>query len=127
MVQEGAIPGLYNIVEKGKYEEVEFRMPVPAFLDRLEEGDVPEEVAVIGLGDAFRDPELIERLSDIMEKRANDLEHEGPMVQFVVDGALTWKEHDRWELSTDHEVYELRRVFGPDIRNKDAGWLVSPF
>lgn len=127
MVEPGRIPGQYNIVRKGEYEEADHRVPVSAFLDHLREDEVPDEVSVTGLGGAFEDPDFIDSLSEAMEQRANDLEFQNPMVQFVVEGTISWKERDRFELSTEDGVYELRRVFGPDIERRDAGWLSSPF
>lgn len=86
MAGPGQIPGRYNLIIKGEYEVFDHQMPVKEFVQHLKDDDVPDEVSVVGLGKAFTDGDLADKLARAMDRRANDLEYQSPTVQFVVEG-----------------------------------------
>ena len=126
MAGPGRIPGQYNIVVEGAYEAFDHQIPVDSFIQRLRDDAVPDELTVVGLGDAFEDGET-EELARAMNRRANDLEYQNPTVQFVVEGAIH-RRGKTFDLRYNDELYPLQDVFGPQITRQDAGdWLVVPF
>jgi len=127
MAGPGRIPGRYNLIVKGSYNSFDHQIPVAEFVKRLENDDVPDEVSVIGLGDAFDDGDLVEELARQMDRRANDLEYQSLTVQFVVEGSFH-RSGKTFDLRHDGELYSLQDVFGPQLDRKQQGdWLVAPF
>jgi hypothetical protein len=127
MAGPGQIPGRYNIVVRGEYDAFDHQMPVEEFVQRLGDDDVPDEVSVVGLGDAFEDGDLADELAREMDRRANDLEYQSPTVQFVVEGSFH-RRAKTYDLRYDDELYHLQEVFGPQLERKEKGdWLVAPF
>jgi len=127
MTAPGQIPGRYNIVVKDEYDTFEHQIPVEEFIQRLKEDYVPDEVSVVGLGEALQDDDVGRELAREMDRRANDLEYQSPIVQFVVEGTF----HRRgkiYDLRYEDELYSLQEVFGPQLDRKEGGdWLVAPF
>ncbi|MBX0286601.1 hypothetical protein EGH22_09705 [Halomicroarcula sp. F28] len=127
MAGPGQIPGRYNLIIDGEYDAFDHQMPVEEFLQRLKDDNVPDEVSVVGLADAFRDGDLAVNLAQEMDRRANDLEYQGPTVQFVVDGSFH-RSGKTYDLRDGDELHSLQEVFGPQLERKEDGdWLVSPF
>lgn len=127
MAGPGRIPGRYNLVIEGAYESFDHQMPVEEFIERLRNDDVPNEVSVIGLDDAFSDDDLLDDLTNAMDRRANDLEYQGPTVQFVVEGSFH-RQGKTYDLRYGDELHSLQEVFGPQLERKaDGNWLVTPF
>lgn len=127
MAGPGRIPGRYNIVVEGEYERFEHQMPVEEFIQRLENDEVPDEVSVVGLGDAFKDGELVTELANAMDRRANDLEFQSPTIQFVIEGSFH-RSGKTFDLRYEEELFSLQEVFGPQFDRKgDGDWLVAPF
>ena len=127
MAGPGRIPGRYNLVIEGAYESFDHQMPVEEFIERLRNDDVPDEVSVIGLDDAFSDDDLLDELTTAMDRRANDLEYQSPTVQFVVEGSFH-RQGKTYDLRYSDELHSLQEVFGPQLERKaDGNWLVTPF
>ena len=127
MAGPGQIPGRYNLIIRDEYDAFDLQMPVEEFLQRLKNDDVPNEVSVVGLADAFRNGDLATDLAQEMDRRANDLEYQSPTVQFVVDGSFH-RSGKTYDLRDGDELYSLQEVFGPQLERKEEGdWLVSPF
>ena len=127
MAGPGRIPGRYNLIIEGEYDAFDHQMPVDEFITRLENDDVPAELSVVGLGEAFEDGELANELAREMDHRANDLEYQGPTVQFVVEGSFH-RRGKSYDLRHNDELYALQDVFGPQIERKQQGdWLLAPF
>ncbi len=55
MADPGQISGRYNHIIEGAYDAFDHQMPVDEFITRFKNDDVPAEVSVVGLGDAFED------------------------------------------------------------------------
>lgn len=127
-MSEGAIPGRYNVVVAGEFETYERQVPVEDFIEMLQEGDVPREVSVVGLGDAFDDGDLVEELAMEIDHSGDDLENTRPRptIQFVVENE-PHRHEESFDLPYGDELYPLRRVFGPQLEREDDGWLVAPF
>lgn len=127
MAGPGQIPGRYNLVVDGEYETFDRQMGVEEFIECLEDDDVPDEVSVVGLGDAFEDGDLAETLATARDRRGNDLEYQSPTVQFVVEGTFH-RSGKTYDLRYDGDLYALQDVFGPQIEREGEGdWLVAPF
>jgi len=127
MLEPGQIPGRYNIIVKGEYDTFDHQIPVKDFIERLKDDAVPDEVSVVGLGEAFEDGDLANELTREMDRRANDLEYQSPTVQFVVDGSFH-RQRKVYDLRYNDKLYSLQEVFGPQLERKEQGdWLVSPF
>jgi hypothetical protein len=127
MAGPGQIPGRYNIIVKGEYETFDHQIPVKDFIQRLKDDAVPDEVSVVGLGEAFEDDDIANELARAMDQRANDLEYQSPTVQFVVNGSFH-RQGKVYDLRYNDELYSLQEVFGPQLERKEQGdWLVSPF
>lgn len=125
---EGAIPGRYNIVVEGEYDTFERQVPVEDFIGMLREEEIPREVSVVGLGNAFKDGDLVEELSMEMDRSGDDLENTRPRptIQFVV-GNDPHRHEDSYDLRYGDELYPLRRIFGPQLDREEEGWLVAPY
>ncbi|QLH83006.1 hypothetical protein [Halosimplex pelagicum] len=127
MAGPGQIPGRYNLVIEGEHDEFDHQIPVDEFLQCLKDDDVPDEVSVVGLADAFDDGDLAKELAREMDRRANDLEYQNPTVQFVVDGSFH-RQGKTYDLRDGDNLHSLQEVFGPQLERKgDGDWLVSPF
>jgi hypothetical protein len=127
MASPGRIPGRYNIVVSSEYDTFDHRVPIEDFLKQLKDDDVPDEVTVSGLEDAFENGDVIDELARQIDQRANDLEYQSPTVQFVVEGSFH-RSGKTFDLRYDDELYPLQEVFGPQLERKEQGdWLVSPF
>ncbi|MFC6952878.1 hypothetical protein [Halorubellus litoreus] len=127
MAGPGQIPGRYNLIVEGAHDAFDHQMPVEEFLRRLKEDDVPDEVSVVGLADAFRNDDLTADLAREMDRRANDLEYQSPTVQFVVEGSFH-RSGKTYDLRDGDDLHSLQEVFGPQLERKgDGDWLVAPF
>jgi len=127
MASSGQIPGRYNLIIEGKYDAFDHQIPVDEFLQRLKDDDVPDEVSVVGLEEAFRDGDLATKLAREMDRRANDLEYQNPTVQFVVNGTFH-RQGKTFDLRDGDDLHSLQEVFGPQLdRKEDGNWLVAPF
>jgi hypothetical protein len=127
MAGPGQIPGRYNLVLEGAYETFDHQIPVEEFLQRLTEDNLPQKVSVVGLAGALSDDDLARELAREMDRRANDLEYQGPTIQFVLEGSFH-RSGKSYDLRYDDELYSLQRVFGPQLERKEEGeWLVAPF
>lgn len=127
MAGPGRIPGQYNIVIEGEYETFDHQIPVDSFIQRLRDDAVPDQVTVVGLGEAFENGEQADELAREMDQQANSLSYQNPTVQFVVKGAFH-RRGKSFDLRYNNELYPLRDVFGPQIERKGEGdWLVAPF
>jgi len=127
MAGPGQIPGRYNLIIDGEYDAFDHQMPVEEFLQRLKDDNVPDEVSVVGLADAFRDGDLVLNLAQEMDRRANDLEYQSPTVQFVVNGSFH-RSGKTYDLRDGDDLHSLQEVFGPQLERKEDGyWLVAPF
>jgi len=126
MVGPGQIPG-YNLIIEGEYDTFDHQMPVEEFIQCLQEDTVPDQVSVVGLGEAYRDGDRAGELAGEMDSRANDLEYQSPTVQFVVEGSFH-RQGKTYDLRYEDELYSLQDVFGPQLERKEQGdWLVAPF
>ncbi|WP_135853939.1 hypothetical protein [Halorussus salinus] len=129
MSERGRLRGVYNIVVAGEYETVEYQIPVEEFRDRLESDDVPDEVTVVGLEDAY-DDEFIADLSRVMDRRADDLENADPtpMIQFEIDADIH-RGDVAFDIFTDDAIYPLHELFGRQMqcRNSEKTWFTVPF
>ncbi|WP_224338228.1 hypothetical protein [Haloprofundus halobius] len=127
MAGPGQIPGRYNIVIKDEYDTFDHQIPLEDFLQRLKDDDVPSQVSVVGLEDAFANGDKADELAHEMDRRANDLEYQSPTVQFVVEGSFH-RSGKTYDLRYHDELYSLQQVFGPQLeRKEDGNWLVAPF
>lgn len=128
MPKAGQLPGVYNIVQKGEYDVFDYTVPVSEFEKMLREGDVPDELCVVGLEGLFDDDEAVKSLARLMDREANALEARSqlPTIQFAVEGAFQRRKND-FELQTDSDLYRLSRVFGSQLKRRDSGWITAPF
>lgn len=128
MPDPGQLPGTYNIVVDGEYDLFDHRVPLDEFVNMLRDNDVPDEVCVVGLDEAFEEDETVNKLSRAMDRSADSLENQKPLpkIQFAVEGSFQRRKND-FELQTGGELYRLSRVFGPQIQRQQRGWLVAPF
>ena len=127
MAGPGRIPGQYNIIVAGEYDAFDHQMPVEEFLQRLKNDDVPDEVSVVGLEEAFDDEELINELAREMDQRADDLEYQSPTIQIVVKGSFH-RRGKTFDLRHDDYLYSLQEIFGPQLERREQGdWITSPF
>ena len=127
MVEPGRLAGVYNLVVTDEYDLFDHRVPVGTFASMLEDGEVPEEVCVVGLSDAYEADDVSE-LRRLMDEAADGLESRSPLptIQFAVDGSFQRLSRD-FELQTDDDLYRLSRAFGPQIKRRDVDWLTAPF
>jgi len=126
MAGPGRIPGRYNLVIDGHYDTFDHQIPVEEFIDRLERDDVPDQVSVVGLGDAFEDGDRADELAHAIDQRADDLEYQNPTIQFVVTGTFH-RNGKTYDLRYNDQLHSLRGVFGPQFERKgDGDWLVVP-
>lgn len=127
MVEPGRLAGVYNLVVADEYDLFDHRVPVESFASMLEDGEVPDEVCVVGLADTY-ESEDVRELRRLMDEAADGLEGRSPLptIQFAVDGSFQRLSRD-FELRTDDELYRLSRVFGPQIKRRDVDWLTAPF
>jgi len=127
-MSEGAIAGRYNVVVTGQYETFERQVPVEDFIETLQQGQVPREVSVVGLGEAFEDGSLVDALAVEIDRSGDDLENARPRptIQFVVENQ-PHRHEESFDLPHGEDLYPLRRVFGPQLEREDDGWLVAPF
>ena len=127
MVEPGRLAGVYNLVVAEEYDLFDHRVPVETFASILEDGEVPDEVCVVGLADAYEADDVSE-LRRLMDEAADGLESRSPLptIQFAVDGSFQRLSRD-FELQTDDDLYRLSRVFGPQIKRRNVDWLTAPF
>jgi len=127
MVDPGRLAGVYNLVVADAYDLFDHQVPVETFAPMLEDGEVPDEVCVVGLGDAYEADDVGE-LRRLMDEAADGLESRSPLptIQFAVDGSFQRLSRD-FELQTDDNLYRLSRVFGPQIKRRNVDWLTAPF
>lgn len=127
MVEPGRLAGVYNLVVADAYDLFDHRVPVQTFASMLEDGDVPDEVCVVGLADTYEADDVRE-LRRLMDEAADGLESRSPLptIQFAVDGSFQRLSND-FELQTDDDLYRLSRAFGPQIKRRNVDWLTAPF
>lgn len=127
MSEPGHIPGQYNIVIKGNYDTFDHQIPVEEFLQRLKNGDVPDEVSVVGLENVLDDETFVNELAREMDQRADDLEYQSPTIQFVVEGSFH-RQGKTYDLRYGEQLYSLQEIFGPQLERRQQGdWITSPF
>lgn len=126
--EEGAIPGRYNLVEEDKYEKTDRQVPIEDFIDSLEENQVPDEVTVNGLEEAFEYPDLKSELIRLMRERSNDLENRNPLpvIQFAVEGRFHRVKRG-YDLKYEDEIYDLTEIFHRDMNKEGDGWITATF
>ncbi|MDS0300943.1 hypothetical protein NDI76_19535 [Halogeometricum sp. S1BR25-6] len=121
---------MYNILVEEEFSIVDYRVPIETFIEMLEEGELPEELAVSGLDDALttENQELLSEMQAAMRQRRDWLDSRPslPTVQFVVDGELQ-DTGESFELLVDGEFYSLKSVFGRSISEREPGWLVTSY
>lgn len=124
---DGQIEGWYNLVTADTYETFDNQISVAEYIDLLRDEDVPEQVTVTGLEEAFAEGEADE-LADAIDEHGNWLESMRPRrtVQFAVEGTFQQR-GEVWHLLSDEHSYPLEAVFGPETERKDEGWLMAPF
>jgi len=123
-----AVAGMYNIVEE-QWETADHRVPIEKFIEMLEGRSLPEEIAVAGLEEALtEDEELRERLVSAMRDQMDYLnnQHPLPKIQFEVDGRFQGA-GNTYEVEIDGEFHSLEPVFGRRVKEREDGWLVTPF
>jgi hypothetical protein len=127
MTKEGAIPGRYNIVISDEYETFDRQVHVEEFIEMLRDDEVPDEVCVVGLEDAYDDDTAEELASEIRDKK-DQLENQNPLptVQFNVEGSLQ-RVGDGYDLRYEDELLSLDGVFGRQLDREGKGWIVTPF
>ncbi|MFC7070612.1 hypothetical protein ACFQL9_13240 [Halobaculum lipolyticum] len=126
MVGPGRIPGQYNLIVEGAYDQFDLQLPVPEFTKRLEKDDVPDTVSVVGLGEAFVDGDMVDQLKAAMSDRVTDLEYQSPTIQFVVKESFH-RRGKSFDLRFEDELYDLQRLFGPRVTREGTDWLAAPF
>lgn len=127
MAGPGQIPGRYNLVIKGTYDTFDHQVPITEFIEQLRSDDVPDQLCVVGLENAFEEDELIDQLALEMDKRANDLEYQSPTIQFAIEGSFH-RSGKTYDLRYDGALYSLQSVFGSQMERKgDGDWLLVPF
>jgi len=127
MAGPGQIPGRYNLVIKDSYDTFDYQVPVGEFLEQLRSDNVPDELCIVGLEDAFAEDNLIDELAFEMDKRANDLEYQSPTIQFAIEGSFH-RSGKTYDLRYGGELYSLQDVFGSQMERKgDGDWLLVPF
>ncbi|WP_153952804.1 hypothetical protein [Halosegnis longus] len=129
MPTDGQLRGVYNIVEHGTYDTFPTQLPIEAFEELLAEGDVPNQVTVVNLGEAFTDQEFINSLAKTMADHGNALAtaETQPIIQFVVQGEI--HRGEPFDLFIDGEIHSLRPLFGRQMQalTDDHSWLKAPF
>ena len=128
MPEPGKLSGEYNIVVRGECDLFDHQVPVEEFERMLRDNDVPGTVCVVNLGDALKNDEAAAELSKLMDRQANTFETRSslPTIQFVVEDSFQ-RRHRDFELQVDGSLYRLSRVFGPQIKRRNSGWLTAPF
>lgn len=129
MVDPGRLAGVYNLVVADAYDLFQHQVPVSEFESMLRDGDVPDEVSVVGLADVYEAGEdEVRQLRRQMDRAADGLESRSPLptIQFAVDGSFQRLSND-FELQTGGDLYRLSRVFGPQIKRRNVDWLTAPF
>lgn len=124
-----AVAGMYNIIVSGKRESADHRVPVREFLTKLENGDLPDEICVVGLADVLTDDDdLRDQLVTTMRQEMDYLNSQRPLpaIQFVVEGDVQGA-GDVFEVEIDNEFHSLQPIFGRQIKKRDSDWLVAPF
>lgn len=127
MVDPGRLAGVYNLVVADAYDLFQHQVPVSEFESMLRDGDVPDEVSVVGLADVYEAGDVRD-LRRLMDDAADGLESRSPLptIQFAVDGSFQRLSND-FELQTGGDLYRLSRVFGPQIKRRNVDWLTAPF
>jgi len=128
MTKEGAIPGRYNIVTSDEYETFDRQVPVNEFVEMLRDDEVPDELCVVGLEDAYEDDDLLDELTHEIRDKKDRLENQHPLptVQFKLEGSLQ-RVGDGYDLRYEDELLSLDEVFGSQLDREGKGWVVSPF
>jgi hypothetical protein len=127
MPKKGAIPGRYNLVNSEEYDTFDHQVPTEEFIEMLRDGEVPDEVCVVGLEDAFGDEELLDDLTHQIRDKKDILENRNPLpkIQFEVEGSLI-RVDNGYDLRYDDELLPLHDVFGRQLERKTDGWVVTP-
>lgn len=124
------LAGMYNILIEEEFDIADHRVPIETFIEMLEEGELPDELAVSGLDDALADgnQDLLSEMQAVMRRRRDWLDSRPslPTIQFVVDGDLQ-DTGESFELLVDGEFNSLKPLFGRSIREREPGWLVTSF
>jgi len=130
MSEIDGLAGMYNILVEEEFDIADHRVPIETFIEMLEEGELPDELAVSGLDAALAagNQELISEMQAVMRRRRDWLDSRPslPIIQFVVDGDLQ-DTGESFELLVDGDFYSLKPLFGRSIREREPGWLVTSF
>ena len=129
MSEIDAVAGMYNIVDREKRATADYQLPLEEFIDQLEERSLPQEVCVVGLEDILSgDDELRGRLVSVMRSEMDYLnnQHPLPSIQFAVEGTFQ-SVGDTFEIQVDDKFYALEPIFGRQIKQREQGWLATPF
>jgi hypothetical protein len=129
MSNPDAVAGMYNIVDRERWDTADYQLPIEEFLNKLEARDLPNEVCVVGLEEVLSDDqELRERLVSAMRSEMDYLnnQHPLPSIQFAVEGDFQ-SVGDSFEVQVDGEFYALEPIFGRQIKHRRDGWLATPF
>jgi hypothetical protein len=128
MPQPGKLRGRYNLVVAEEFDLFDHRVPVDEFITLLRNDDVPDELCVVGLAEAFQTEDEVADLRRQMTDQSEQLEGRSPLpaIQFAVDGSFQRRDRD-FELKSGDELHRLSRVFKGQIQRKKSGWLTAPF
>ena len=120
---------MYNILSGEDFAIAEYRVPLATFVEMLEDRDIPDEIAVSGLGQALEDDDTqLEAMKHAMRAQRDWLDSRPtlPVIQFIVSGDLQ-ETGNGYELYRAGEYYPLQPLFGRNISRREPGWLVTSF
>jgi hypothetical protein len=124
-----AIAGMYNVVVRDERETADYQVPIEEFLRRLENRDLPDKLCVVGLDTVLSgEADCRERLVSTMRREIDYLNAQRPLptIQFAVSDTLQ-SVGTSFDLEVDGEFYSLQPVFGRQMKQREPGWLVTPF
>jgi len=128
MTRIDGIAGMYNLLIEKEFEIADHRIPIEAFIEMLEDQDLPDEIAVSGLDEALLNDneDLIRELTVAMREQRDWLDSRNPLpvIQFVVEGNFQ-NAGDSFELLVDGQLYALKPIFGRNIDRREPGWLIT--
>lgn len=122
-----AVTGRCNILVVSEYETFDHQVPIDEFVKSLKNGQTPDQVCVLNLGEAFAKGEA-DVLSRAIQDRALDLNRATATIQFGVDGSIQ-SVRNGFELLYKGELYRLDSVFGADLEpyQDREDWLTATF
>lgn len=124
-----AVAGMYNIVDRRRWETADYQVPIEEFVTKLGNRNLPSEICIVGLSEVLtRDEALRDSLISTMRQEMDYLNSHRPLptIQFALDGEFQ-SVGDSFDVEIDGEFYALRPVFGRKIKQRDTGWLVTSF